>query len=246
MNRASINFWQDENLFGQVRRKPGWMITTSNPMRKEYRQRESWSGRQSGMRGQWWAEMLGFTHTQLKTGTWQAGSATLAKSSGGSSEKAREHIFCSWFTCPEVIKSRHWQSRQLLIAEVTPPPVSPSNGQTASKEDVKVQEVWWDSPSHQQHIPSFPQQEQKNWFSVALPWTLLFFHRGPASPSSSKWSNSALSLGQVLFPRWKPRVWVRALLYCIGPDWLQLPCQWEDTCMCLCLSCIPLLLGKQL
>lgn len=40
MNRASINFWQDENLFGQVSRKLGWMITTSNPVRKEYRQRQ--------------------------------------------------------------------------------------------------------------------------------------------------------------------------------------------------------------
>lgn len=53
---------------------------------------------QTGMRGQWQAEMLGSVHTQPEMGTWKAGSAILAKSiSDGSSEQVLGTHFLQLF-----------------------------------------------------------------------------------------------------------------------------------------------------
>lgn len=116
-----MNFWQDENLFGQ--------------------ETQSWSGRLAEMRGQQQDEMLGSAHVQLKTVNWQADRAILAKSNSDESrERAWGHTFCSCFACPWALKlkapakqagSDWWQ--QWLMATVTSPPISPTSGQSASR-----------------------------------------------------------------------------------------------------------------
>lgn len=155
---------------------------------------QSWSGRQAKMRGQQQDEMLGSAHVQLKTVNWQADIAILAKSnSDGSRKKAWGHTFCICFACPQVLISRHWQSRQA---------VTDDNSDFTTNFPYQWSECFQrrcQCPGWQQSVMRQPltsaadllfscnkQQRLKTWFSVAFSWTLLLFQRSSLSPSSSK------------------------------------------------------------
>lgn len=167
--------------------------------------------KQSGMRGQWEAELLSSVPMQPEMGIWQAGH--IGQDQFWWKQGARSGDLPS-FACPHMLRYRHPQSRQWLKASV-PPPIFPINGKTAPKEDIMARVAAKHDGTAPRicntPFPSLGNSRSKSQVLCGSPLSSVPFLRG--SSFTSKWQNSSLTVGQGLFPRWNQGVWVWPPLY---------------------------------
>lgn len=227
INRVSMHFWQDENLFGQASRKLGWVITTGNPVRQGHRQRhraaaadsQEWEATE---RLDCWAlcpHSQGWALDKLvepywpKKFQWKQGAG-----SGATLSSAALLAHTHWNTDTHKAGSdcRH-QHHQFFsfIAKLLPKRIFMAR--VAAKHD--------GTAPHICSTPSFGNSRSKSLILCGCPLNSIPFLRG--SSFTPKWQNSTSTMGQALFPRWNQEVWVGALLYQIGSDWLQRSYYWK-------------------
>lgn len=221
-----MHFWQGKNLFGQASRKLGWVITTGNPVRQgssqRHRAEEEWADSQ-----EWEArERLNCWALCPCSQRWALDKLVVPLMEAGS--KVWDPPFLSCFACPHTLRHRHPKISQWLKASV--PPNFPIDSQATPKEGINGQDgskTWWDSPSHlQSPSPSFGNSRSKSLILCGSPLNSVPFLRG--SSFTSKWQSSTSTVGQALIPRWNQEIWVGALLFHIGCDWLQWSYYWKN------------------
>lgn len=229
INRVSMHFWQDKNLLD----KPAGSLAEWLPQEtlwdrgtaRDTELKQMTVRNEKPVRG-WTAELCVHTARDGHWTSWWCHTRAIPMEAGS---KFWGHPFLSCFASPYT----HWdigthkagsdwrhQHHQFFPLIVTLFPKRILMARVAAKHDRTAPHICITS--------SFGNSRSKSLILYCCPLNSVPFLRG--SSFTSKGQNSTPTVGKALFPRWNQEVWVAALLYQIGSDWLQWSYYWTHNC----------------